>query len=123
MKEVCLNVFNVQIAVLPQDVFESVLFKVEVLNENDNAPRFESSSVSVAVNENQPAGQRIEIPELVAFDADVDDAKSLRYELTPHDLFDIENEDGRTFLVPKKSLDREQVGYLTGMFIYQLRHE
>ena len=98
-------------------MFESILFNLEVRNENDNAPRFESSSVSVAVSENQPAGKRIEIPELVAFDADVDDAKTLKYKLTPHNLFEIENDDGRTFLVPKKNLDREEVGYLTGTCI------
>ena len=110
-----LPITKFQIAVLPQDVFESIFFTLKITNQNDNAPAFEQSSVSLSVNENHPAGIPIEVPELTAFDADLPDSSALNYKISPSDLFSIKNDDGRTFLVANKKLDREETGFLTGL--------
>ena len=98
-------------------MFEVINFNLEVENLNDNIPSFESDFTKVTFFENQPIGTQIEIPELVAFDADLPDGKLLKYSITPNNLFDVENKDGRTFLVSNQVLDREEAGFYTGNLV------
>ena len=103
-----------QIAVLPQQVFESILVDLIIENENDNPPKFESDAVSISIPESQPVGSQIEIPELVAFDADGNDSADLTYLISTNKLFDIESLNGRVFLMPKIKLDREETAFIRG---------
>ena len=59
-----------------------------------------NSRVEVNVAEGQLA--RLEVPQLVALDADVDAV--LRYQIADADLFNLEVADGRAFLSLKSSL-------------------
>ena len=99
---------------LPQEVFESIIFDLSILNENDNSPTFESAVVSISVPESQPIRSRIEISELVAFDADGKDSRDLTYQISSNGLFDIESDEGRVFLSPKVALNREETAFMSG---------
>ena len=73
---------------MPQDVYERISIKLQILNENDNRPHFQSSEVRISVPEGDLIGQRIEVPELVARDDDLE--TQLVYSLSGNSKFKIE---------------------------------
>ena len=52
--------FKIQIAVLPQSVYEKIALEIIVDDVNDNAPRFSKKSVSVEISESVLPKDRIE---------------------------------------------------------------
>ena len=108
-----LTVF-IQIAVLPQNTYETIQFSLEIKNRNDFAPAFPRSLAQISIPESYPVGARFEISDLAATDGDFLDQEKLKYKLTPDDLFRVEIEGERLFLVPTKQLDRESTSFVKG---------
>ena len=86
--------------VMPQDVFERIEVDIILIDVNDNAPHFRQSKVAVDIAEGELS--RIEVPLLIADDADV--SSELTYSIEDDDLFQLEMADGRAFLVLKTAL-------------------
>jgi len=51
---------------------------------------------------------------LAATDGDFLDQEDLKYKLIPDDLFRVENDGERLFLVPTQQLDRETTSFVKG---------
>lgn len=100
-----------QIAVLPQSVYERITLTLIIKNINDNSPVFESSLISVSIPENAEIGQPIEIPDLAAFDPDLQ-SRDLTYKISKNEKFDITATNGRVFLTPLSKLDRESDAFI-----------
>ena len=94
-----------QVMVMPQEVYERISIKLQILNENDNRPHFQSSEVRISVPEGDLIGQRIEVPELVARDDDLE--TQLVYSLSGNSKFKIESEKNRVYLLVNDILDYE----------------
>lgn len=86
--------------VMPQDVFERIELDIILIDVNDNAPHFRQSKVAVDIAEGEQS--RIEVPLLIADDADA--SSQLTYSIEDDDLFELEMADGRAFLVLKTAL-------------------
>lgn len=103
-----------QVMVMPQNVYERISIKLQILNENDNRPHFQSSEVRISVPEGDLIGQRIEVPELVARDDDLE--TQLVYSLSGNSKFKIESDkSNRVYLLVNDILDYEtnRVEYAT----------
>ena len=103
-----------QVAVLPQNTYETIQFTLEIQNRNDYAPQFPRSLAQISIPESYPVGAHFEITDLAATDGDFLDQEELNYKLIPADLFRVEIDGGRLFLVPTQQLDRETTSFLKG---------
>jgi len=99
--------------VMPREVYERISINISILNINDNAPIFSSSEVRISIPESDLIGQRVEVPELVAHDADFN--SKLTYVILDNLKFKIEASKNRVFLIVDDILDHEtsQYEYLT----------
>ncbi|XP_040325085.1 protocadherin gamma-A5-like [Herpailurus yagouaroundi] len=86
--------------------------EIEIIDINDNFPRFRDEEVKVKVNENAATGTRLALP--FARDADVSMNSLQSYKLSPNMHFSLEQKsgtDGQKYpeLVLERPLDREKV--------------
>ncbi|XP_072524536.1 protocadherin alpha-4-like isoform X2 [Salminus brasiliensis] len=86
-------------------------FEVNVLDVNDNAPKFHTSLLSLNVSEAAVAGERFVLPS--AYDADVGSNSVKSYKLSPNEHFSLDVQSGGEHsvfaeLVLQKALDREK---------------
>ena len=106
---------------LPQNTYETIQFTLQISNRNDFAPQFPRSLAQISIPESYPVGARFEISDLAASDGDFLDQEELKYKLMPDDLFRVENEGGRLFLVPRTLLDRETTSFVKGKKRFELQ--
>ncbi|XP_055000863.1 protocadherin-18 isoform X1 [Sorex araneus] len=95
---------------LPTEHLQLFHIEVEVLDINDNAPRFSRPLIPIDISESAAVGTRIPLDS--AFDPDVGDNALHTYSLAPNDFFDIEvrtRTDGAKCaeLIVVRELDRE----------------
>ncbi|KAM9795583.1 protocadherin-18-like [Neosynchiropus ocellatus] len=95
---------------LPTEHLQLFHVQVEVLDINDNAPRFSRAALPVELSESASVGTRVPLDGAV--DADVGQNSLHTYSLTPNDFFEIEVRtrlDGAKYaeLVVTQELDRE----------------
>ena len=95
--------------VMPREVYERISINISILNINDNAPIFASSEVRISIPESDLIGQRIEVPELVAHDADFN--SKLTYAILDNEKFEIEAMENRVFILVNDILDHETSHY------------
>ncbi|CBY33070.1 unnamed protein product [Oikopleura dioica] len=101
-----------KIAVLPQNTYETIKFSLFISNRNDYSPQFPRSLAQISIPESYPVGARFEISDLAATDGDFLDQEDLKYKLIPDDLFRVESDGERLFLVPTQQLDRETTSFV-----------
>lgn len=98
------------VVTLPTEHLQLFHIEVEVLDINDNAPRFARALIPIDLSESAAVGTRIPLDS--AFDPDVGDNALHTYSLTPNDFFHIEvrtRTDGAKCaeLIVVRELDRE----------------
>ncbi|XP_031443187.1 protocadherin alpha-8-like [Clupea harengus] len=85
-------------------------FEVDILDINDNAPAFRTSSLSINISESAFPGQRFTLPR--AYDADVSSNSVKTYKLSPNEHFSLDVQSGgdsvSAELVLQKAVDREK---------------
>ncbi|KAL2077321.1 hypothetical protein ACEWY4_026825 [Coilia grayii] len=85
-------------------------FEVNILDINDNAPTFRTSSFSINISESTSPGQGFTLPR--AYDADVSSNSVKTYKLSPNEHFSLDVQSGgdsvSAELVLQKALDREK---------------
>uniref|UniRef100_A0A8C0L9V5 Protocadherin gamma subfamily A, 4 n=1 Tax=Canis lupus dingo TaxID=286419 RepID=A0A8C0L9V5_CANLU len=104
----CLVSFNI----LVENNMKIYGVEIEIIDINDNFPRFRDEEVKVKINENAATGTRLALP--FARDADVSVNSLQSYQLSPNIHFSLEEksgDDGQKYpeLVLEKPLDREKV--------------
>ncbi|XP_029797962.1 protocadherin gamma-A5 isoform X10 [Suricata suricatta] len=104
----CLVSFNI----LLENNMKIYGVEIEIIDINDNFPRFRDEEVKVKVNENAATGTRLALP--FARDADVSRNSLQRYQLSPNTHFSLDQKsgtDGQKYpeLVLEQPLDREKV--------------
>ena len=86
-------------------------FEVNILDINDNAPAFRTSSLSINISESAFPGKRFTLPR--AYDADVGSNSVKTYKLSPNEHFTLDVQSGgdsvSAELVLQKALDRENL--------------
>ncbi|KAI4895787.1 hypothetical protein NFI96_030857, partial [Prochilodus magdalenae] len=101
-------VLNVE--ALAQNPHRLYRVEVNVLDVNDNAPRFLDSAIVMNITEDASPGERFHLP--VAEDSDVGSNSLKDYRLSPNEYFSIEVQPGEPTvsveLVLQKALDREK---------------
>uniref|UniRef100_A0A8C6QDE9 Protocadherin gamma subfamily A, 7 n=1 Tax=Nannospalax galili TaxID=1026970 RepID=A0A8C6QDE9_NANGA len=105
----CLVSFNI----LMEDKMNLYPIEVEIMDVNDNAPRFLTEEISIKVMENAAPGMRFPLKEAV--DSDVGTNSLQRYQLSPSRHFSLvvqSGDDGTKYpeLVLEQVLDREEEG-------------
>ncbi|XP_021070309.1 protocadherin gamma-A7 isoform X5 [Mus pahari] len=105
----CLVSFNILI----EDKMNLFPIEVEIMDVNDNAPRFLTEEINVKIMENAAPGMRFPLSE--ATDPDVGKNSLQRYQLSPNHHFSLvvqSGDDGTKYpeLVLEKALDREEEG-------------
>ncbi|XP_077624985.1 protocadherin gamma-A5-like [Crocuta crocuta] len=104
----CLVSFNI----LLENNMKIYGVEIEIIDINDNFPRFRDEEVKVKVNENAATGTRLALP--FARDADVSMNSLQSYQLSPNMHFSLDQKsgtDGQKYpeLVLERPLDREKV--------------
>lgn len=87
------------------------IFQINVLDVNDNAPKFPVSIQTLNITENANPGERLHLP--IAQDPDTGSNSLKSYTLSPNEYFalEVQSEDGQgqsVELVLQKALDREK---------------
>ncbi|XP_036060636.1 protocadherin gamma-A7 isoform X6 [Onychomys torridus] len=105
----CLISFNI----LVEDKMNLYPIEVEIMDVNDNAPRFLTEEINVKIMENAAPGMRFPLTE--ATDSDVGTNSLQKYQLSPNRHFSLvvqNGDDGTKYpeLVLEKVLDREEEG-------------
>ncbi|XP_028633766.1 protocadherin gamma-A7 isoform X4 [Grammomys surdaster] len=105
----CLVSFNILI----EDKMNLYPIEVEIMDVNDNAPRFLTEEINIKIMENAAPGVRFPLKE--ATDSDVGTNSLQRYQLSPNHHFSLvvqSGDDGTKYpeLVLEKALDREEEG-------------
>ncbi|XP_041516121.1 protocadherin gamma-A7 isoform X7 [Microtus oregoni] len=105
----CLISFNILI----EDKMNLYTIEVEIMDVNDNAPRFLTEEINVKIMENAVPGMRFPLTE--ATDSDVGTNSLQKYQLSPNRHFSLvvqSGDDGTKYpeLVLEKALDREEEG-------------
>ncbi|XP_062044941.1 protocadherin gamma-A10 isoform X10 [Lepus europaeus] len=103
----CLVSFNV----LVEDRVKLFGIEIEVIDINDNAPKFQAETLDVKINENVAPGMRFPLPEAVDPDVGVNALQS--YQLSPNKHFSLgvqSRASGAKYpeLVLERALDREE---------------
>nr|XP_051700279.1 protocadherin gamma-A10 isoform X10 [Oryctolagus cuniculus] len=103
----CLVSFNV----LVEDRVKLFGIEIEVIDINDNAPKFQAETLDVKINENVAPGMRFPLPEAVDPDVGVNALQS--YQLSPNKHFSLgvqSRANGAKYpeLVLERALDREE---------------
>jgi len=100
-----------------KEFFERIFCKTFGEDVNDNAPYFRDSIISLNIPESAAQNVRIEFPELRAIDEDIGQNGRISYSVLPIGYFKIEDDDFRTFLIPTRKIDREQMAGFQGTVI------
>ncbi|XP_030621954.1 protocadherin-11 X-linked [Chanos chanos] len=117
-EKLCSGVFNekrcyyeIEVAVLPDEIFRLVKIRFLIEDINDNAPLFQSTVINISIPENTAVNNRYPIPS--AFDPDVGINGIQHYELVKSvsefglDIIETPEGDKWPQLIVQKSLDRE----------------
>ncbi|KAL7848434.1 hypothetical protein AOLI_G00231530 [Acnodon oligacanthus] len=100
----------VNVEALAQNPHNLYRIEINVLDVNDNAPRFLDSAISMNITEDASPGERFHLP--VAEDADVGSNSLKDYRLSTNEYFSIDVQSGEPTvsleLVLQKALDREK---------------
>ncbi|KAL6472189.1 hypothetical protein MHYP_G00183770 [Metynnis hypsauchen] len=100
----------VNVEALAQNPHNLYRIEINVLDVNDNAPRFLDSAISMNITEDASPGERFHLP--VAEDADVGSNSLKDYRLSTNEYFSIDVQSGEQSpsaeLVLQKALDRER---------------
>ncbi|XP_036451381.1 protocadherin alpha-13-like [Colossoma macropomum] len=100
----------VNVEALAQNPHNLYRVEINVLDVNDNAPRFLDSAISMNITEDASPGERFHLP--VAEDADVGSNSLKDYRLSTNEYFSIDVQSGEPTvsveLVLQKALDREK---------------
>ncbi|XP_023650766.1 protocadherin-11 X-linked isoform X1 [Paramormyrops kingsleyae] len=104
--------YEIEVAVLPDEIFRLVKIRFQIEDINDNAPLFQSTVINISIPENTAINSRYPVPS--ALDPDVGINGIQHYELvksvTEFGLDIIETPEGDKWpqLIVQQSLDREQ---------------
>ncbi|XP_055744321.1 protocadherin-11 X-linked-like isoform X1 [Salvelinus fontinalis] len=118
-EKLCSGVFNekrcfyeIEVAVLPDEIFRLVKIRFLIEDINDNAPLFQSTVINISIPENTAINTRYPVPS--AFDPDVGINGIQHYELVKSvsefglDIIETPEGDRWPQLIVQQSLDREQ---------------
>ncbi|XP_014068749.1 protocadherin-11 X-linked isoform X3 [Salmo salar] len=118
-EKLCSRVFNekrcfyeIEVAVLPDEIFRLVKIRFLIEDINDNAPLFQSTVINISIPENTAINTRYPVPS--AFDPDVGINGIQHYELVKSvsefglDIIETPEGDRWPQLIVQQSLDREQ---------------
>ncbi|XP_066570881.1 protocadherin-11 X-linked isoform X1 [Amia ocellicauda] len=118
-EKLCSGIFNekrcyyeVEVAVLPDEIFRLVKIRFLIEDINDNAPLFQSTVINISIPENTAINSRYPIPS--AFDPDVGINGIRQYELVKSvsefglDIIETPEGDKWPQLIVQQNLDREQ---------------
>ncbi|KAL0973689.1 hypothetical protein UPYG_G00209600 [Umbra pygmaea] len=118
-EKLCSGVFNekrcfyeIEVAVLPDEIFRLVKIRFLIEDINDNAPLFQSTVINISIPENTAINTRYPVPS--AFDPDVGINGIQHYELVKSvsefglDIIETPEGDKWPQLIVQQSLDREQ---------------
>ncbi|XP_062332465.1 protocadherin-11 X-linked isoform X1 [Osmerus eperlanus] len=118
-EKLCSGVFNekrcyyeIEVAILPDEIFQLVKIRFLIEDINDNAPLFQSTVINISIPENTAINTRYPVPS--AFDPDVGINGIQHYELVKSvsefglDIIETPEGDKWPQLIVQQSLDREQ---------------
>ncbi|XP_013861891.1 protocadherin-11 X-linked isoform X2 [Austrofundulus limnaeus] len=118
-EKLCSGVFNekrcyyeIEVAVLPDEIFRLVKIRFLIEDVNDNAPLFQSTVINISIPENTAINTRYPVPS--AFDPDVGINGIQHYELVKSvnefglDIIETPEGDKWPQLIVQQNLDREQ---------------
>ncbi|XP_049642456.1 protocadherin gamma-A11-like [Suncus etruscus] len=99
------------VEILVEDTLKIYGVEVEIVDINDNAPRFQEEGIEIKISEQATPGSRFPLP--IARDADVGVNSLLRYQLSQNSYFSLQMRGGTNGannpeLVLEGSLDREK---------------
>nr|XP_046180964.1 protocadherin-11 X-linked-like [Oncorhynchus gorbuscha] len=104
--------YEIEVAVLPDEIFRLVKIRFLIEDINDNAPLFQSTVINISIPENTAINTRYPVPS--AFDPDVGINGIQHYELVKSvsefglDIIETPEGDRWPQLIVQQSLDREQ---------------
>ncbi|KAM6953553.1 protocadherin-11 X-linked isoform 2-T2 [Aplochiton taeniatus] len=104
--------YEIEVAVLPDEIFRLVKIRFLIEDINDNAPLFQSTVINISIPENTAINTRYPVPS--AFDPDVGINGIQHYELVKSvsefglDIIETPEGDKWPQLIVQQSLDREQ---------------